>query len=292
MTTRQLRRAAEHQARKAARKAGFPVPQSTTTPAVAQATAETETDTLAAIASASVLATEEPSIATISPARLSANRANAQFSTGAKSPATKAISAQNHAIHGLARHQNGAFKLLSTEDPIGFEALKQSLFDEHLPSTETESILVNGMAESHWLSARAQRLQDTCMSPDTGDITDDKKFSLYMRYQTTHTRAFHKSLNDLLKLRGEKRKAELGFEAQKRKEEEQRHKSERHEMKKQVHEVELLKKDAQARLQIGLVAEKICSGRQNIRLFEEQYEAELAKQGLTNEQKTVTTQAA
>src|SRR3984885_15462455 len=98
MTTRQLRRAAEHQARKAARKAGFPIPQPTTTPAIAQTTAETETNTLAAVPSASVFVAEEPSVATISPARLSANRANAQFSTGAKSPATKAISPQNHTI--------------------------------------------------------------------------------------------------------------------------------------------------------------------------------------------------
>ncbi len=71
------------------------------------------------------------------------------------------------------------------------------------------------MAQSHWLTLRSQRLQDTCIDPETGAVTDEKKFSLYMRYQTTHKRAFHKSLNDLTKLRGEKRKAELGFEAQK-----------------------------------------------------------------------------
>ena len=60
-----------------------------------------------------------------------------------------------------------------------------------------------------------------------------------MRYKTTHTRAFHKCLNDLLKLRAEKRKAEFGFEAQKVE-------SERHEMRKQSHYWEILKKDAEA----------------------------------------------
>jgi hypothetical protein len=60
---------------------------------------------------------------------------------------------------------------------------------------------VQAMAESHWLSQRAQRLQDTYLNPQSSEITDEKKFSLYMHYQTNHTRAFHKSLNDLLKLR-------------------------------------------------------------------------------------------
>src|SRR6202020_2214161 len=109
---------------------------------------------------------------------------------------------------------NGTFKLLSTEDATVYQAFKQSLVDEHKPTTETESILVNSMADSHWLAQRAQGLQDTCMDPATGAIPDDKKFSLYMRYHTTHKRAFHKSLHDLLKLRSERRKSEIGFDAQ------------------------------------------------------------------------------
>ena len=114
----------------------------------------------------------------------------------------------------MARHGNGAFKLLTSEDPAGFEALTQSLLDEHQAATPTELILIHGMAESLWLAQRAQRLQDTCTNPDTGEISDEKKSFLYLRYQTTHTRAFHKSLNDLLKLRAEQRRAANGFEAQ------------------------------------------------------------------------------
>ena len=99
------------------------------------------------------------------------------------------------------------------------------------------------MAESHWLSHLAQRLQDTCINPDTGEIKDEKKASLYLRYQTTHTRAFHKSLNDLFKLRAEQRKAEFGFEAQKAKLEAQQaaeeRQNERHEMKKRTNEADL-----------------------------------------------------
>jgi hypothetical protein len=54
------------------------------------------------------------------------------------------------------------------------------------------------MVESYWL-ANAHSAFTTPLNPDTGE----------MRYCTTHTRAFHKSLGDLLKLRSERRKAKL-----------------------------------------------------------------------------------
>ena len=227
----------------------------------------------------------------ISPERLAANRANAQFSTG-PSVAGIAVSCLNHTVHGLARHNNGAFKLLTSEDPIGFEALKQSLADEHQAITTTESILVNAMAESHWLAQRAQRLQDTCIDPDTGAITDQKMSSLYLRYFTTHTRAFHKSLNDLLKIRSEKRKETLGFEAQKRKEEEMRLKNERHELKKQAQAVDLAKKEAQTRHQMGENAIQQGKARWEVRDFETIFAQELAKSGLAQEKQEAASKAA
>ena len=231
MTPRDIRRAVERQARKTARRAGFPIPQSI--PSSSAVAPEEPIDN----AVIDTTPAPEPS-ATISTARLNANRANAQLSTG-PSLTGRAISCLNHTLHGLARHTNGAFKLLTTEDPAGFEALTQSLLDEHQATTPTELILIHSMAESLWLAQRAQRLQDTCLDPATGDIKDEKKFSLYLRYQTTHTRAFHKSLNDLIKLRSERRKANIGFEAQK-------HQTERHEMAKITNQIELFAKDMKA----------------------------------------------
>jgi hypothetical protein len=160
---------------------------------------------------------EPVAASSISEARLAANRANAKFSTGPTTSTGLAASSQNRTVHGMARH-NGVFKLLATEGPAGFEALKQSLIDEHQPVTETESILINTMAESQWLAERAQNLQTTCLDENTGAVTNEKTFSLYLRYYSTHNRAFHKCLHDLLKLRSERRKVEIGFEAQKRKE--------------------------------------------------------------------------
>jgi hypothetical protein len=73
------------------------------------------------------------------------------------------------------------------------------------------------MAQHRWLLDRATRLQETCFDPETGQITDQKLFSLYLRYATTHERAFHKCLSTLLTNRIQEEKSQIGFESQKRK---------------------------------------------------------------------------
>jgi hypothetical protein len=272
---RKQRRAAAHKERKLARKAGFPSALQNPAPKQGEDIPNTPT-TVSTIPEPGL---PFPSLSSISPSQLAANRANAQHSTGPTTETGRAASSQNHTIHGLARH-NGTFKLLASEDSAGFEALKASLAAEHLPTTETESILVTTMSESHWLSNRAQNLQATCFDETTGQITDPKLFSLYLRYQTTHTRAFHKSLNDLLKLRAESRKTENGFEAQARKEEELRIKNEQHEMKKQRHYWEVIKKDAEACFRISQNVTQNHKAAAENPGFEAQYAAELAKHGL------------
>jgi hypothetical protein len=101
--------------------------------------------------------------------------------------------------------------------------------------SRTEMILVERMAQHHWLRNRAEFLQSNCFHDD-GSV-DEKRLALYLRFQTTHERAFHKCLNDLLKLRAEKRKHEIGFESQTRVKEEHTHKQEQHQMKKDHHQM-------------------------------------------------------
>ena len=275
---RKERRAAAHKELKLARKAGFPTQPQPPTP-------EPRTTTMPTVTGIPEPGIPFPSLSSMTPkqpisaAQLAANRANAQHSTGPTSPAGRAASSQNRTTHGLARH-NATFILLATEDPTGFEALKAGLAAEHQPATETESIFVLTMAESHWLANRAQNLQATCFDETTGKIADPKMFSLYLRYQTTHTRAFHKSLNDLLKLRAERRKTENGFEAQNRKAEELRIQNEKHEMKKQAHYWDVLRKDAEACHQLAAnTAQQVKAAKEDPG-FKAQYDAELAKLGL------------
>ncbi len=194
MSPRNIRRAAEHAARKQARKAGFP--------------SDTPNKTAGATESAA------PEANTTSDAQRTANRANSQHSTGPRTEAGRATSSQNRTVHGLARH-NGPFLVLETEDRADFAKLKASLIDEYQPVTATECILVNTMLESHWLANRAALLSHTSTDVETGIIIDPQQFNLYLRYETTHRRAFHKALNDLLKLRKQMGKSQNGFEAQK-----------------------------------------------------------------------------
>jgi hypothetical protein len=141
-----------------------------------------------------------------SDAQIAANQSNAQFSTGPRTEAGKRNSSQNNFRHGLASGQI----LIPGEDPAEFEALRAAFFAEHKPATATQIALVNGLAQHHWFTRRAMRLQNE-------HITDDRKLALYLRYQTTHERAFHKCLADLLKLRKQMTQELIGFESQKQK---------------------------------------------------------------------------
>ena len=144
--------------------------------------------------------------------QIHANQLNAQKSTGATSEQGKINSSQNRRAHGLG----GKFTVLRCENQAEFETLLQHLDDDYRPQIASETILVERMAESRWLSDRALRLQQTCFDVNTGEIADEKKFSLYQRYFTTHNNAFHKALNDLLKQRKQKHDMRIGFEREKR----------------------------------------------------------------------------
>ena len=170
-------------------------------------------------------------------AQIAANRANSQLSTGPKTETGKAASSHNRIIHGLATDRT-AFSLLPHESPEAYNELLLAFQHEHRPETQTEKVLVEGMARHHWLRDRAEWLETSCFQED-GSL-DEKRLALFMRYRTTHERAFHKSLNDLLKLRAEKRKAEIGFESQKRVEEEHTRKQEKHDMAKERHKWDVL----------------------------------------------------
>jgi hypothetical protein len=145
------------------------------------------------------------------PVQIVANQQNAQLSTGPKTEEGKAASSKNNLRHGFT----GAFMILPWEKQEEFDNLLSELRAEHQPATMTETLLVEKMAQSFWLSQRAVKLQQiACFHDETDSPEREKQVALYLRYQTTHDRSFHKSLNDLLKLRAEKRKVEIGFESQ------------------------------------------------------------------------------
>jgi hypothetical protein len=149
-------------------------------------------------------------------AQIRANRENAQHSTGPKTEAGKATVSQNRTTHALNYHA-ATFRVLPCENQSDYDTLLKDLQTEHQPETPTESLLVLSMAQHRWLLDRATRLQETTFNPETGQIEDPKLFSLYLRYATTHERAFHKCLTTLLTNRIQNEKSQIGFESQKRK---------------------------------------------------------------------------
>ena len=148
-----------------------------------------------------------------SAAQVSANRANAQLSTGPQTEAGLAAIAHNNFRHGLA----STFIVLPSEDHAAYDDLLLNLNLEFSPSTETEEILVTAMAQHHWLTQRALRLQQPLFEAalETGAAPDGKQLGLYLRYQSTNDRAYHKALSQLLRLRSDRRRSEIGFESQK-----------------------------------------------------------------------------
>ncbi|HEY3938336.1 MAG TPA: hypothetical protein VGL97_12955 [Bryobacteraceae bacterium] len=139
--------------------------------------------------------------------RAETNRRNARHSTGPRTMDGKLASSRNSTKHGLTSGQI----IIAGEDPAAFDALLAAFFAEHQPANIIEELLVQEMAQSHWLGQRAIRLQNDCFSAEG---VDTKRLALFLRYQTTHQRAFHKALAVLLALKKTRRQEEIGFVSQ------------------------------------------------------------------------------
>jgi len=156
--------------------------------------------------------------------QIAANRRNAQKSTGPKSPEGKAIVSQNRMTHGLCAR----FSVLpEIEKQENYDTLLERFMEAEQPVDQVEVELVVKMAQSTWLSSRAVRSQNDCFVPmpktpeqiKAGEtpmgITDS--LELAMRYHAAHDRAYQRASAELQKRKKERRLAEIGFESQERK---------------------------------------------------------------------------
>jgi len=153
--------------------------------------------------------------------KLAANRANAQKSTGPKTPEGKAKVAQNNWKHGLT----GTFRVLPGENQQTYDDLLDEFVRVEKPADGLELQLVRKMAESNWISARAVRLQEGCIvNTSTPELAAQKLASAavsnqlerFLRYQAAADRAYARAAAELAKRRKERAQAERGFESQKR----------------------------------------------------------------------------
>jgi len=206
-------------------------------------------------------------------AQISANLQNSQHSTGPKTESGKAASCQNNFKYGLT---GASFTVLDFEDQDEYDHVLSGLCFEHQPATMTESILVEKMAQSYWLRKRALYLQDQahrafgarCARIKEDCATDEdltleqqqKQLALFLRYQTTHDRAFHTALNSLLKLRAEQRKREIGFESQKRQEAAESRRESAEKRKQDLHQFAVLLAEAKVDHQLVLTSKAKLEG--------------------------------
>jgi len=91
-------------------------------------------------------------------AQIAASQANAKLSCGPKTSEGKAASSKNHVIHGLS-YLGGMFILLPWKSAGEFDYLVVDLKSEYRPKNRTEMILVERMAQHHWLRNRATLLR-------------------------------------------------------------------------------------------------------------------------------------
>jgi len=91
----------------------------------------------------------------ISPARLAANRANAQRSTGPRTLAGKVASSRNATRHGLLSRQ----PLLPGDDPAELDALSRRLLEQLAPDPGVEELLVDDIVGLVWRLRRLARVE-------------------------------------------------------------------------------------------------------------------------------------
>ena len=133
-----------------------------------------------------------------SSARQSANVANAQLSTGPRTPDGKARSAQNARKHGLTAKD----LLIGPEDREEFDELLAGLQADVAPQGTLQQTLFDELVSSAWNLRRVRRLQaELCAHAATyQDVLTDElqsKLDRLARYKARIERTFHRSLNEL-----------------------------------------------------------------------------------------------
>ena len=149
MTARSIRRAQERKAKKLERKAATRQASEPTTAAVA-APEEIAFDEFEGLSFEPIT---EP--APLSPARLAANQANAQLSTGPRSQEGKAKSSLNAVKSALT----GRTVLLPSDDVPEYESFCASFEQELHPVGQQENELVQSIADSYWRIRRIGSLE-------------------------------------------------------------------------------------------------------------------------------------
>jgi hypothetical protein len=103
-----------------------------------------------------------------SDAQLAANRANAELSTGPKTPEGKAKSSLNAVKTALT----GQTVLLPSDDVAAYESHVQSFIDHYNPATPREKDLVQSIADTTWRMKRIPSLEAAILARGSIELKD------------------------------------------------------------------------------------------------------------------------
>ncbi len=110
----------------------------------------------------------------LSDARLEANRANAQHSTGPVTPEGRARSSSNAVKHGLTARKVH----LNPEDRESYEALQDSLLAELRPHGALELQVARNIVDAYWRLSRVRSIEEIMctLTPPEAPTADDRPF--------------------------------------------------------------------------------------------------------------------
>jgi len=139
----------------------------------------------------------------LSPAQLAANTANAQLSTGPRTPEGKAISSKNSFKHGLSSRDC----IVAPEDQPEFDKMLDSYSQELRPVGQLEQDLFQQFLLAAWNLRRIRRLESVktsindprCVDPLLDPILDTH-YDRLSRYHSRFERTFSRSLKHLKEL--------------------------------------------------------------------------------------------
>jgi hypothetical protein len=165
----------------------------------------------------------------LSERKLAANRANAQKSTGPRTPQGKARSSMNAVKHGRYAVKHGLFAQAvvlpddRAESPAELNQMRIRLREEIAPTNLMEELIVERLLACHWRLRRAYRFEAIGILELRDDIDDDPESphkgivspSLghcvqlprldecdhLLRYETMLDRTIHRLTNQLIRLR-------------------------------------------------------------------------------------------
>ena len=135
--------------------------------------------------------------------RIEANRANAQNSTGPRTPEGKQRSASNSLRHGLTSQD----PVLPTEDPKAYEEFCREFVADLAPKGALERQLAKSMAGMQWRLQRCRSIEQSVLASEPGRAQIDSlnKFSLY---EHRLSRSFQATLKQFLELKSARKQRE------------------------------------------------------------------------------------